>query len=251
MNRLRSPSFRRTGTFYALLLLCCVLVSGCENARGRPGPGPEVIRPDALLNYATLYKDNCSACHGANGSHGASIPLANSVLPSIMGHDQLRDTISEGVSDYLMPAFARSYGGTLTDQQIEVLAQGILHQSASQLPADENPPPYQATLSGDAARGQQTYTAACARCHGSNGEGNGKFKTGSIVDPTYLALVSDQYLRNIILGGRPDEDMPDYRHDLSQPLTDQQITDIVAWMASKRIADPGQPYSNTGSSNHE
>ena len=25
-------------------------------------------------------------------------------------------------------------------------------------------------------------------------------------------------------------------------MTDQQITDIVAWLASKRIANPGQPY---------
>jgi cytochrome c oxidase cbb3-type subunit 3/ubiquinol-cytochrome c reductase cytochrome c subunit len=65
---------------------------------------------------------------------------------------------------------------------------------------------------------------------------------GSIVDPTYLALVSDQYLRSIIIAGRPDQGMPDWRGDSSQPLTDQQVTDIVAWLGSKRIASPGQPY---------
>jgi cytochrome c oxidase cbb3-type subunit 3/ubiquinol-cytochrome c reductase cytochrome c subunit len=36
--------------------------------------------------------------------------------------------------------------------------------------------------------------------------------------------------------------MPDWRSDAAQPMTDQQITDILAWMASKRIANPGQPY---------
>jgi len=36
--------------------------------------------------------------------------------------------------------------------------------------------------------------------------------------------------------------MPDWRSVTTQPLTDQQITDIVAWLASKRIAEPGQPY---------
>jgi len=36
--------------------------------------------------------------------------------------------------------------------------------------------------------------------------------------------------------------MPDWRSDAAQPLTDQQVTDIVTWLASKRIADPGQPY---------
>jgi cytochrome c oxidase cbb3-type subunit 3/ubiquinol-cytochrome c reductase cytochrome c subunit len=65
---------------------------------------------------------------------------------------------------------------------------------------------------------------------------------GSIVDPTYLALVSDQYLRSIIIAGRPDQGMPDWRSDSNQSLTDAQITDIVSWLASKRTADPGQPY---------
>jgi cytochrome c oxidase cbb3-type subunit 3/ubiquinol-cytochrome c reductase cytochrome c subunit len=65
------------------------------------------------------------------------------------------------------------------------------------------------------------------------------------VDPTYLALVSDQYLRSIIIAGRPDQGMPDWRSDSSQSLTDVQITDIVSWLASRRIADPGQPYGTT------
>jgi hypothetical protein len=65
---------------------------------------------------------------------------------------------------------------------------------------------------------------------------------GSIVDGSYLALISDQGLRSITIAGRPDEGMPDWRSDGAQPLTDQQITDIVAWLASKRTANPGQPY---------
>jgi cytochrome c oxidase cbb3-type subunit 3/ubiquinol-cytochrome c reductase cytochrome c subunit len=76
---------------------------------------------------------------------------------------------------------------------------------------------------------------------------NGKtMRTGSIVDPTYLALVSDQYLRTTILAGRPEEGMPDWRSDLAEPharpMTDQEITDTVAWIASHRIAVPGEPY---------
>jgi cytochrome c oxidase cbb3-type subunit 3/ubiquinol-cytochrome c reductase cytochrome c subunit len=55
-------------------------------------------------------------------------------------------------------------------------------------------------------------------------------------------LISDQNLRSITIAGRPDEGMPDWRSDAAQPLTDQQTTDIVAWLASKRTADPGQPY---------
>jgi cytochrome c oxidase cbb3-type subunit 3/ubiquinol-cytochrome c reductase cytochrome c subunit len=49
-------------------------------------------------------------------------------------------------------------------------------------------------------------------------------------------------LRSIVIAGRPEEGMPDWRSDGAQPLTDQQITDIVAWLGSKRTASPGQPY---------
>jgi hypothetical protein len=56
-------------------------------------------------------------------------------------------------------------------------------------------------------------------------------------------LISDQSLRSITIAGRPDGGMPDWRADAAgQAMTDQQITDIVAWLASKRIVNPGQPY---------
>jgi cytochrome c oxidase cbb3-type subunit 3/ubiquinol-cytochrome c reductase cytochrome c subunit len=45
-----------------------------------------------------------------------------------------------------------------------------------------------------------------------------------------------------MIAGRPDEGMPDWRTDAAQPMTDQQITDIVAWLASKRTNNPGQSY---------
>jgi hypothetical protein len=53
---------------------------------------------------------------------------------------------------------------------------------------------------------------------------------------------SDQNLRSIVIAGRPDEGKPDWRRDGPQPMTDQQITDVLAWLASKRVANPGQPY---------
>jgi cytochrome c oxidase cbb3-type subunit 3/ubiquinol-cytochrome c reductase cytochrome c subunit len=100
----------------------------------------------------------------------------------------------------------------------------------------------------------QAFNTFCARCHGTEGAGASSRtstqpspeSTGSIVDPAYLALISDQSLRSTIIAGRPDEHMPDWRSDASGPntraMTDQEITDTVAWLASKRIATPGQPY---------
>jgi cytochrome c oxidase cbb3-type subunit 3/ubiquinol-cytochrome c reductase cytochrome c subunit len=70
-----------------------------------------------------------------------------------------------------------------------------------------------------------------------------KTKVGSIVDESYLALVSDQALRSFTIAGLPAGVMPDWRTDAAVPMTDQQITDVVAWLATKRTADPGQPYA--------
>jgi len=85
----------------------------------------------------------------------------------------------------------------------------------------------------------------CAHCHGADGRG-AKGQTasdpdavsGSIVDPSYLALISDQSLRSTIIAGRPDQGMPDWRSDISGPgsraMTDQEITDIVAWLVAQQ-----------------
>lgn len=234
----------------ALALAAAALVAvGCSHVPGQPGPGPEVVRPSEVLDFSTLYKSNCAACHGENGRNGAAISLANPVYLAVAGEETLRDVTAKGVSGKLMPPFAKSAGGMLTDQQIGVLAHGMVQQwSRSDLFAGRNLPSYRATETGDAGRGQQAFSVFCARCHGAAGEGstgdtkNGAGKVGSIVNGAYLSLISDQGLRSIAIAGRPDEGMPDWRSDASQPMTDQQIADVVAWLASKRTANPGQPY---------
>jgi cytochrome c oxidase cbb3-type subunit 3/ubiquinol-cytochrome c reductase cytochrome c subunit len=69
---------------------------------------------------------------------------------------------------------------------------------------------------------------------------------GSLVDPAFLALISDQGLRSIIIAGQPEQGMPDWRSDVTGPqahaMTDPEIADIVAWLAAHRVATPGQPY---------
>ena len=227
----------------------CLFALGCNHAPGRPGPEPEVVRPEQVLDFPTLYKQNCRACHGENGKNGPAIPLSNPVYLAFAGEDTVSTKLANGVQGKLMPPFARSAGGMLTDQQVIALAHGIMQQwGTPNILAGQNPPPYLATLTGDPSRGRQAFTTFCARCHGANGEGapgdtkTGSGKLGSIVDPSYLALISDQNLRSIIVAGLPDRGMPDWRTDAAQSLTDQQITDIGSWLASQRTANPGQPY---------
>jgi mono/diheme cytochrome c family protein len=221
--------------------------AGCKVAPARPEPA--AVRPDQVSNFKTLYQQNCAACHGAQGKSGVAISLANPIYLAVAGTDVIQKATANGVPGTLMPAFAKSQGGMLTDQQIAILAQGV--ESAWAEPAalqGQAVPAYASGVSGDTAQGQQAFTTFCASCHGSDGTGiKGKdHSTGSLVDPAYLALVSDQGLRSLIIAGQPEDGMPDWRSDMtgagSRPMTDREITDIVAWLASHRVAAPGQPY---------
>jgi cytochrome c oxidase cbb3-type subunit III len=76
-------------------------------------------------------------------------------------------------------------------------------------------------------------------CHGF-----GKFKgmAGPILDPSFLALISDQNLRTTIVVGRPDWGMPDWRNRIPHHLmSDQDISDVVAWLSSQRPRTATQP----------
>jgi cytochrome c oxidase cbb3-type subunit 3/ubiquinol-cytochrome c reductase cytochrome c subunit len=212
------------------------------NAPGHPAPGPEVPRPEQVLDFANLYKQNCAGCHGENGKNGVAMALADPVYLAVAGEANVHQVIAKGVAGKLMPAFERSAGGALTDQQVDSLVQGIF-QSWSR-PGAANVPPYAAAAKSDPARGQKAFAEFCGHCHGADGNGQNTSAanavSGSIVDSSYLALVSDQSLRGTIIAGRPDLGMPDWRSDGSGPsshaMTDQEITDVVAWLAAHRTA---------------
>ncbi|HEV2620323.1 MAG TPA: c-type cytochrome [Acidobacteriaceae bacterium] len=235
---------------FAITCIVAILaISGCNSRMsGRPAAGPLVPRPEQQLDFATLYKTNCASCHGTNGTHGLAMSLANPAYLAFTGEDSLREITANGVHGKLMPAFAKSAGGILTDQQVDALAHGmIVNWGKPQLFPAGVPPSYKSTLVGNVSSGQQQFTKSCGACHGVDGTGsknasNGASQVGSIVDPSYLALVSDQALRSFIVAGVPDQGMPDWRSYGTEALTDQQITDIVAWMASQRGDTPGQPY---------
>jgi mono/diheme cytochrome c family protein len=241
--------------------LCAVVLcaAGCDKMPGYPKPGPEVPRPDEVRDFNTLYADNCAGCHGANGRDGAALPLNNPAYLAIAGETNLRTVTANGVKGTLMPAFAQSAGGMLTEQQVDVLAKGML--STWGKPAEFAGvmlPAYADSSPGNAINGEKVFLAACARCHGADGTGV-KVAAGeaipadatkdTILDASALALVSDQGLRSLILGGRPDENVPDWRTYLTGPgahaLSSQEVNDVVAWIASHRVSADGRLAQST------
>lgn len=224
----------------SLMLVSCMTVLGCGQLPGKPKPGPEVPRPDQVVDFATLYSQNCSGCHGAQGMNGSSYPLANPTYQSLVDEQMLHQAVANGLPGTLMPAFAISAGGSLTDQQVDALVNGMraAWYKAGSLDG-ANPPPYKAAKPADAAHGQQVYTTYCASCHGAAGS-SGKSKAGSITEPAFLSLVSDQTLRTIVIAGRPDIGQPDWRNDLpGHPMSDQEVTDVVGWLSSARPQKAG------------
>jgi mono/diheme cytochrome c family protein len=225
------------------MTLTMTLLCGCGSPPGKPRKGSETLAPSQIVEFGTLYAENCSGCHGAEGRGGAAISLADPLYLSIVSEATMRKVMSNGVRGTSMPAFAQSAGGMLTDKQIDVISSGIRsHWSQQVIPEGADPPSYFARSMGDVQRGKVAYETFCQSCHGPEGEGGPK--GSAITNKSYLALVSDQGLRTVVIVGRPELGAPNWRGNVpGKPMSDQEITDVVAWLASRRAQNFEQPNS--------
>jgi cytochrome c oxidase cbb3-type subunit 3 len=210
-----------------------------EIAPGRPAVDSQVIPPGRIVDANVLYAKNCAGCHGPDGKGCAAIGLGNPVYLAIADDAAILRVTAEGVPGTSMPAFAQRSGDMLTNDQIDAIVHGIRGQwGKPDALRDAHPPPYAAQASGDAKRGAAVFGAYCSSCHGTDGRG-GK-RASSIVDGSYLALVSDQNLRTTVIAGRPEMGAPDWRGDVpGKPLSPEEVSDVVAWLAAQRPQSAG------------
>src|SRR5262245_10318957 len=237
------------------VVLAITLVTGCSvRLPGQPSEAERWRAPNEVTDFNQLYTQNCAGCHGAGGRRGAARSLNDSLYLAFVSDDAMRQAISKGRIGTNMPAFSQQAGGHLTDQQIELIVNGMrAHWSKPDDFKNVGLPRYSvdqtATISspatartsnisagtsqtGDASRGATTYKTYCASCHGTNGDGG---SAGSIVDPNFLNLVSDQGLRTTVVVGRADMGKPDWRGNVpGHPMSAQEIADVVAWLAAQR-----------------
>ena len=229
--------------------LCVAISAGCNRAPGRPSLDSQVVPPDKVLSFDNLYRQNCAGCHGPNGKGGAAIGLGSDVYLAIADDATIRRVAAEGVPGTAMPAFAQSSGGMLTDPQINAIVTGIRKRWTNGDSPDVSPPSYAAPDYGEPQRGLEVYDAYCSSCHGAAGRGGPR--AGPIVDAAFLTLVSDQYLRTIVIAGRPEMGAPDWRGNLpGKAMSQQDVSDVVAWLSAQRpkAATPlhSNPESVTG-----
>jgi cytochrome c oxidase cbb3-type subunit 3 len=211
---------------------------GCERKIGPPNDQEELMRPEDVASFDRLYKQNCSACHGENGSGGPALDLANPKYQAIVDDASLKRWITSGMPGTQMPAFGEPAGGFLTPQQVDVLVAGMRTRWNHKDQNAADMPPYFSNAVGNVERGQDVYRMSCSSCHQQWQQ--------KVADASYLALVSDQSLRSIVIAGRPDLGHPDWKHvNPDRPLTDQDVSDVIAYLHSLRSDTPGQPYPET------
>lgn len=178
---------------------------------------------------ATLYAQNCAACHGDRGSGGIGVPLASA--NGLMSDDYLRKTIRHGRPGRIMPSFA-----TLGEAEIEAIVRHVQSWSKTA------PPRYAAArIRGNEASGKRLFATHCASCHGAHGEGGqGTGVTLSrprdlpimppaLHNPGFLASASDEMIRAILRKGIAGTPMVSFS---ALGLSTQDIDDVVAHVRS-------------------
>jgi mono/diheme cytochrome c family protein len=234
---------------WRLLPVLAALAAGCD-LPGRPSPTDRPVPSNQVTDFDLLYATRCAGCHGADGKLGPAPPLNDPIFLAIVPEAELLRVIREGRivtpgQKSPMPAFAHDNGGPLTGAQIKVLAEGIKTRWEASGSPSRSLPAYLgpgAASGGNKEAGVRVFARACAGCHGSQGQGDKDGQPlpgGAIHNPAFLALISDQALRRIIITGRPDLGMPPYDGKAGRlpdfhALTSAEIDDLVTLLRDWR-----------------
>jgi mono/diheme cytochrome c family protein len=199
---------------------------------GEPDPAKVWKPASAELNFEKLYALNCVACHGMGSTVAAAISMDNQTYLNLLPDGMLKNTITDGIEGTRMPGFGAAQGGDLTEKQIEILTNGILALKKPLDPAAGALPAY-AAAPGNAASGEALFKQSFAK---------DQSPLATYLDPAFLGLVSDQYLRTLVIVGQPELGFPDYRNFIpGRPLTDAEVSDVVAFLISNRKNEFGDP----------
>jgi len=148
------------------LAVGCLGFIGCGNAPGRPGPGPEVV----VLEECSISLDSTNELLRMPWREWQGRP-GDLALQSAV-HSACRRNPSAGISQWrsrqLMPPFAKSAGGMLTDSRLNAGAGYSKAMGQSGHSRRQNSSAYWRPA-GQWQHGLETYGVFCARCHGTRG----------------------------------------------------------------------------------
>jgi mono/diheme cytochrome c family protein len=194
-----------------------------------------------------LFAQNCSVCHGEFGEGGPNPTRAGDVIAPISSSEflQTRDDstigaiIAQGQPDLGMPPFGSSYGGPLSDDEVDAIVAFIRSWEANPL---VEPPPVaaQPTPAGGQLSAESIYSGLCAQCHGPSGEGG---SGPAFTTPEFQQGITDQEISNIISLGHESNAMI----ALNKLLSPDQIQQLVQLLRSLGQPTAGGTLSFTSS----
>lgn len=167
----------------------------------------DALMPIVQTTGATLFADNCAACHGAQGIGGPGFPVLNDT-DWLWGNapDTIAETLRVGINVAhpesriaQMPAFGRDE--LLTRAQIETL---VPHVMALSTPGAATTP--EATV---------LFAENCASCHGETGAGMIDVGSPNLTDAHWQYGGSADAIRTTLRFGRQGQ-MPAWEDRLSE-----------------------------------
>jgi mono/diheme cytochrome c family protein len=204
---------------------------------------------DALVSYTMnaaqgtstevgqkLFSTNCAPCHGQFGEGGANptrpgdiiVPISTGEFLKTRDDVTLRNIISQGQPNFGMSPFGSSFGGPLSDEDIDALIAYIRSWEAN--PPVELPPEVPAS-SQITLDGTDIYKNLCAQCHGPKGEGG---IGPSLSDPAFQDKYSDQQIFDTINNGHKATSMIAW----GEILSSEQIQQVVDYIRQLREITP-------------
>ena len=251
-----------------LMLLAAVLANGPAAAQSRGARAPvSVDRPDVIFhNY-------CSVCHGEKGDGKSLARFALDPPPADFTSEETRKELSRAHMIEVLSKGARTKEGKptamvawtsqLSHAQIEAVvdyvivkfmhgkvvpndnlrAEGREHEGHDHSAVNVKNVDYPYGLKASAPRGKSLYLAACARCHGGNGDGKGN---PALVGPSRPRNFHDADFRAFATGfslfsavSRGNGHMPAWEKTMSN----QDIADVSEYVL-RTFARPRQTASS-------
>jgi mono/diheme cytochrome c family protein len=210
--------------FLVPLLAACFLVVSVPAAFAQEGGDPE--------RGGELYVENCAVCHGVDGQGRIGASLES--FPGIDASATVASTIAAGVPGSVMPAWAQSQGGPLSDDDINDLVAYVLGAFAGTEPIAPLPTYVAPTIAslpdveGNPSAGAVVYQANCAMCHGDQGQGRfglALAKSWPVADPPI-------YIQSVVRQGIDGTTMPAWAQAEGGPLSDSEIGDVAAFVVT-------------------
>jgi mono/diheme cytochrome c family protein len=213
----------------------------------------QVALDSRLQRGRSLYAQNCMVCHGDRGQGASSQaglnPPRDFTTPQAraeLTRERMLASVTHGRANTAMAAFASRLPAADIEAVVDYVRAGLMLPSSSEAisgtnahagrarSGPENPMalPFPNGLRGVAARGEKTYAANCATCHGAKGDGKGPRayfinpKPRNFLDPTFRGTFNRPALYTAVADGRLGAEMPAW----SKVLNEQEIADVSEYV---------------------